>query len=171
MKAAGVTGEKPRNGVDIHHVAPRFMVALQLSGGAEGPSLRSETAIEQIELYLATIGISPSDYPIVVRHDLSLAPVDPADVPPVEVGVPIALPLPVDPPLKLVLLPGGLAARIVHTGSRTQTEPVYGAIVEWADVNERELVGSPWEVRVEPPSGANRSVVGRIEVYWLVRQN
>jgi effector-binding domain-containing protein len=171
MKAAGATGGRSFGGVDVHHVAPRFMVSLEVGGGVAGPFLRTETAIEQIELYLATIGISAGDYPVVVRHDLSREPIEAENTPPVEAGVPIALPLPVDPPLKLTLLPGGVAARTVHGGPPTETDRTYDAIVVWADVNERELVGSPWEVHIELPPAASPTDTGRIEVYWLVRQN
>ncbi len=61
-------------------------------------------------------------------------------------GVGVTEPFKSVAPLRMIELPGGLAAMTTHRGSYARLGDAYAAVIEWCRANGRPLAGPRWEV-------------------------
>lgn len=88
-----------------------------------------------------------------------------------EVGIPIVsgTELNLEGRVKLNVIPGGPAAKVVHTGPYDNLNESHFAIDEWMSANERQMRGSPWEVYISSPMNESDSSKWITEIYYPVQ--
>ncbi len=84
----------------------------------------------------------------------------------IEVGMPLAVPLPGQGDIEAIVLPEGPAAVAVHAGAYESLHETYAALESWIADQGRQTAGAPWEVYVTDPAEHPDVSNWRTEVYW-----
>ncbi len=87
----------------------------------------------------------------------------------IEVGMPLASPVPGKDDIEAYTLPAGLTAVAVHGGAYEQMPATYAALEQWLGAQGRTPNGAPWEVYVSDPAEHPDSADWRTEIRWPVR--
>jgi AraC family transcriptional regulator len=83
-----------------------------------------------------------------------------------EVGCPLAAPVPGDGEIEAGFLQSGAAAVAVHAGPYDQLRETYAAVERWMEDRGERPGGPPWEVYVTDPGDYPDPKDWRTEVYW-----
>ena len=71
--------------------------------------------------------------------------------------------------VKLKVIPGGPAAKVVHVGPYGNLDGAHFAIDEWIRENNREMRGAPWEVYISGPDNQQDSTKWETEIYYPIK--
>ncbi len=107
------------------------------------------TALGEVYHHLEALGVRATDAPFVMYHGMPGPENGPFEI---EICAP--LPRPVDPPpeWRLVELPAGLFASVVHEGSYATLGETYESLGAWIPAHEYVVAGPPREVWLSGPS-------------------
>lgn len=100
----------------------------------------------KIGAYLAECGRHPSDAPYVAYYNLDMQNLD------VEMGFPVASPLPEKGELRSHVLPAGKAVLCMYRGPYSEMAPVYEEMTAWIKKNGYEPMGISYEYYYNDPS-------------------
>lgn len=100
----------------------------------------------KIGAYFAELGRHPADAPYVAYYNLDMQNLD------VEMGFPVATPLPEKGELRSGVLPAGRAALCMYRGPYSEMVPVYEEMAAWIKENGFEPTGTSYEYYYNDPS-------------------
>ena len=104
-----------------------------------------EAGYTEIVQYLGELGEPPSGPPFAIYYNMDMNDLD------IELGFPVARPLPGRAEIKASGIPGGRVATCLYTGPYDQMEPVYTALMEWIKANGYEATGIAYEYYLNDP--------------------
>lgn len=87
----------------------------------------------------------------------------------IEVGMPLAAPVPGSGEIEAFTLPAGLVAMAVHGGAYDRIPETFAALERWIASQGRAPAGAPWELYVTDPAQHPDPEDWRTEIYWPVR--
>lgn len=135
------------------------MTQIQMIEQSEQPtvSIRTRTGLSdlprligesygKIGAYLAELGRHPSDAPFVAYYNLDMQNLD------VEIGFPVADPLPEKGELRSGAIPAGKAVLCMYRGPYSGMVPVYEEMTAWIKQNGYEPSGISYEYYYNDPS-------------------
>lgn len=99
----------------------------------------------KIAAYLTQLGEYPSSMPFVAYHNMDMADLS------IELGFPIAAPLPDSDDIRFTLFPGGLRVFCMYQGAYSDLEPVYVELTEWIAAKGFTPVGPSYEYYYNGP--------------------
>ncbi|MCU0724076.1 MAG: GyrI-like domain-containing protein [Planctomycetes bacterium] len=119
--------------------------------------VRTKTAVQElpaalgktyaaIGVYLAELGERPAGPPFVAYHNRDMACLD------VEIGFPVARPLPSRGEILPGSIPAGRVASCIYTGPYAGMAPAYEALAEWMEENGYEACGIAYEIYWSDPA-------------------
>lgn len=111
---------------------------------ADMPKLIGESYCK-IAAYLDEIGEQPAGMPYAAYHNLDMQDMD------VEMGFPVAKPLPGKDEIKPGEIPAGKYVTCLYKGPYSQMEQAYNEIFKWLQENNRELKGVYYEYYYNAP--------------------
>lgn len=120
-------------------------------------SIRTRTAVEnlpqvfgagygRIVQYLGQLGEQPIGPPFAAYYNMDMADLD------VELGFPVARPLPGQGEIEAGEIPAGRVATCLYTGPYSDIEPAYNALMAWLAENGYEGTGVSYELYLNDPS-------------------
>jgi effector-binding domain-containing protein len=95
--------------------------------------------------YLGQLGEQPSGAPYAAYFNFDVNNFE------VEIGFPVAKPLPEKDEIKATELPGGKLARCLYTGPYNKIEPAYNTLTEWVKESGYEATGVAYEFYLNDP--------------------
>ena len=119
-------------------------------------SIRTRTTVDQLPIligqgygrmaaYLASLGEHPSSVPFVAYHNMDMSDLD------VELGFPIASPLPGNGDIICSSVPGGLRVFCMYLGPYSQIGPLYNELAAWITSNGLTQTGAACEYYFNVP--------------------
>jgi AraC family transcriptional regulator len=87
----------------------------------------------------------------------------------IEVGMPLAAPVPGSGDIEAFTLPAGPTAVAVHGGPYDKLPETFVAFEKWIAAQGHSCGGAPWEVYVTDPADHPDAADWRTEIYWPVR--
>lgn len=103
-------------------------------------------AFGAVAQYLGQLGEHPAGPPYAAYHNMDMQNLD------VEMGFPVARPLPGQGAIQPALIPGGQSVAGLHVGPYDQMHHVYEALTAWLKANGREATGVVYEVYLTDPN-------------------
>lgn len=151
QRTIAVRVQQPMAALDLRSLFDRYMPAISAS--------------------LAANGLTPQGPSFARYHAYG------PDIVDVEMGLPVAAPLPGIRPLQAVgsgqigtsELPGGSAAMLIHSGSYRTLAKAYDVLHDWIGTQGRHEAPGPWEVYVVAPGAVLKTSDLRTHVYWPVK--
>jgi len=140
-------------------VSERLSVAPAALGTAIGGAIGATRAL------LARHGAQPTGMPITMYH--AIAPED--DLLPIEVGWPVAMPLPVEGRIGIGTLGGVTVARTVYRGPYDTIAEAFAAVAGWIQQHGHETAGAPWETYLTSPNEETDSAATLTDICWPIR--
>ena len=110
--------------------------------------------------YLQKIGSYPIGPPLSLYHNHDENAMD------VEVGIPIAVPIPEEGRIISGKTPEGKTAYTLHIGPYETLPTAYSTIMTWMKENGKELSGPAWEIYLTGPQEESDTSKWRTEIYW-----
>lgn len=104
-----------------------------------------DRAYGAIMQYLGELGEQPAGPPYVGYFNMDMQDLD------VELGFPVARPLPGKGEVQPSEMPTGKAASCVHTGPYGEIEPAYAALSQWMQQNGHQPSGAAYEIYLNDP--------------------
>ncbi len=111
---------------------------------ADLPRLFGE-AYEALMRYLGELGEQPAGMPFAAYHNMDMQNLD------VEIGFPVARPLPGKDTIQPGELPAGRWASVLHIGPYDQCGPAYDALTRWINEHGYTPVGVAYEAYCSEP--------------------
>ncbi len=119
-------------------------------------SIRTRTSVKELpqELgkaygaigqYLGQLGEGPAGAAYAAYFDFNMDDFE------VEIGFPVAKPLPEKDQIKNTEIPGGKLAQAIYTGPYNKIEPAYTALTEYVKENDHEATGVAYEFYLNDP--------------------
>jgi effector-binding domain-containing protein len=119
-------------------------------------SIRTRTAVQDlpqvfgegygaIAQYLGELGEQPIGPPFAAYYNMDMDNLD------VELGFPVARPLPGKDEIKAGEIPGGRVATCMYVGPYSEMEPVYTALFKWMEDNGYQGTGVSYELYLNDP--------------------
>lgn len=108
--------------------------------------------------YLAELGETLSDLPFVAYHNMDMQDLD------VEIGFPVANPLPEKGEIKQGIIPAGLRIFCVYRGPYGEVGPVYGEMQQWIEEKGYRPVGTAYEYYYNGPDFPGSELLTRIVI-------
>ncbi|HEY5537116.1 MAG TPA: GyrI-like domain-containing protein [Acetobacterium sp.] len=113
-------------------------------------SIRTKTSVDQLpqligesygkmSIYLNELNETLSDVPFVAYHNMDMQNLD------VEIGFPVANPLPGKGDIKAGPIPAGLIVFSMNRGPYSKMEPLYREMAKWIEKNGFEAIGTAYE--------------------------
>lgn len=113
-------------------------------------SIRTKTSVDQLpqligesygkmSIYLNELNETLSDVPFVAYHNMDMQNLD------VEIGFPVANPLPGKGDIKAGSIPAGLIVFSMNRGPYSKMEPLYREMAKWIEKNGFEAIGTAYE--------------------------
>ncbi|MGW8226185.1 MAG: GyrI-like domain-containing protein [Anaerolineales bacterium] len=96
-------------------------------------------AYDAIEQYLSQLGEEPAGAPYAAYFDFNMDDFE------VEIGFPVARPLPEKGEIKNTEIPGGKLAQCLYTGPYKKIKPAYDALTEFVEEKGYEATGVAYE--------------------------
>ena len=152
---------------EIRELTPTPAAAVRLKARTSDLAGLFDEHLPNIAHRLADMGVQPAGPPYARYHEFGPENVD------VEIGIPVASPVPNVPPLADATpgemasaeLPGGQVAITVHRGSYDGLAAIYEQLHDWIHGQGHEEGPAPWESYVDDPSEVDASDL-RTEVCW-----
>ena len=119
-------------------------------------SIRTRTSVDKLPMvigesfaklagYLGSLGEHLSGVPFVAYHNMDMADLD------VEIGFPVAAPLPGREDIQYAPVPAGKRAFCMYQGAYSEMAPVYGDLAAWITANGYSPVGTAYEYYYNGP--------------------
>lgn len=140
-------------------VSERLSVAPAALGTAIGGAIGATRAL------LARHGARPIGMPITIYH--AIAPED--DLLPIEVGWPVAVPLPAEGGIGRGTLGGVTVARTVYRGPYDTIAEAFAAVAGWIQQHGYETAGAPWETYLTSPDEGTAPAATLTDICWPIR--
>ncbi len=102
-------------------------------------------AFGKLAAYLGALGVHPSGIPFVAFHNMDMADLD------VEMGFPVAEPLPGREDIQYAPVPAGRRAFCMYQGAYSEMAPVYDEMAAWITANGYTPVGTAYEYYYNGP--------------------
>jgi effector-binding domain-containing protein len=99
-----------------------------------------------IAQYLGQMGEQPAGAPYVAYYNMDMQDLD------IEIGFPVARPLPGQGNIQPSQIPGGQAAACLHVGPYDQVGKAYEALTQWLQANGRAATGVAYEIYLNDPT-------------------
>ena len=99
----------------------------------------------KIAAYLNALGEHPAGVPYVAYHNMDMADLD------VEIGFPVAAPLPGREDIGYAPVPAGRRAFCMYQGAYSEMAPVYDELAAWITANGYTPVGTAYEYYYNGP--------------------
>lgn len=103
-------------------------------------------AYGEIWQYLGELHEMPAGAPYVAYYNMDMQDLD------LEIGVPVARPLPGKPGVQAGLIPAGKAAACLHTGPYPEISAAYEALGAWMEQNGHQPTGVAYEFYLNDPA-------------------
>jgi effector-binding domain-containing protein len=110
----------------------------------------------KIAAYLGSLGAHPSGVPFVAYHNMDMTDLD------VELGFPVAEPLPDSDDIKSVPIPAGLRAFCMYLGPYGAMAPAYDDMAAWIAANGLTPVGTAYEHYYNGPGTPEEQLLTQI---------
>jgi effector-binding domain-containing protein len=95
--------------------------------------------------YLGSLGEHPAGVPFVAYYNMDMADLD------VEIGFPVAAPLPGREDIRYAPVPAGKRAFCMYQGAYSEMAPVYDEMAAWITANGYTPVGTAYECYYNGP--------------------
>jgi effector-binding domain-containing protein len=95
--------------------------------------------------YLGELGVTPAGAPFVAYFNMDMQDLD------MEVGFPVAQPLPGGGEVQSSEIPGGKVATCLHTGPYPEISQAYQALSTWVNENGYKMTGVSYEFYLNDP--------------------
>lgn len=110
----------------------------------------------KLSVYLEELGETLSDVPFVAYHNMDMQDLD------VEIGFPVADPLPGKGEIQSGSIPAGLRIFCMYRGAYTQMEPVYQEMQKWMSDHGYEPEGAAYEHYYNDPEFPESDLLTKI---------
>ena len=117
--------------------------------------------------YIGMSGATVAGPPMAIYHDEEFKE-DDIDA---EVCVPVSKVLPGEADIRGWVLPGGMVASTVHTGSYSDIGPTYETLMQWIRENDFMPIGPPREIYLSDPNTGTDPSQNRTEVVFPVEKS
>lgn len=152
---------------EIRKLTPQPAAAVRLQAPTSELAGLFDEHLPNIAHRLGDMGVQPAGPPYARYHEYGPERVD------VEIGIPVASPVPNVPALADAVpgemgaaeLPGGDVAITVHRGSYDGLSATYDGLHDWIHGQGRDEGPAPWESYVDDPSEVDTADL-RTEVCW-----
>lgn len=148
--------------IEIAAPDPRPIVGARTIGPQPDLSRVVPRTLDAVLAHLRAHGAAPSGPPFVIYHD---GGGDEAFA--MEIGWTVDEPPPDAGDFRAGTLGGTPAARTIHPGPYDRLSAAYAALAGWVQAHGHETAGSPYEIYVSYPEGADPDDY-RTEVYWPI---
>ena len=102
-------------------------------------------AYKSIYEHLASIGELPFGAPYVAYYNMDMEDLD------IEIGCPVARPLPARDTIKQGEIPGGRYGATTFTGPYHELSGAYEALTQWVQANKFDTTGTVYEIYLNDP--------------------
>lgn len=135
----------------------KFQIELSEQKAQPVLSIRTRTAVEnlpqaigqaygEIMRYMGELGEQPADIPYTAYYNLDMQDLD------VEMGFPVAKPLPARGEIKSGEIPRGKYVSCMYKGAYSQMEEPYNEMFKWIEENDYEQKGVYYEFYYNSPN-------------------
>ncbi|MDD2554114.1 MAG: GyrI-like domain-containing protein [Desulfotomaculaceae bacterium] len=137
--------------IELNEQAAQPVLFIRTRTALEGLPLLIGESYRKIAEYLAELGQQPANAPYTAYYNLDMQDLD------VEMGFPVAGPLPGKDEVKAGEIPAGRYVSCMFKGPYSQMEPVYNEMNKWMQENKLEPAGAAYEYYYNGPQDVPES--------------
>ena len=137
--------------IELNEQAAQPALFIRARTALEGLPLLIGESYRKIAEYLAELGQQPANAPYTAYYNLDMQDLD------VEMGFPVAGPLPGKDEVKAGEIPAGRYVSCMFKGPYSQMEPVYNEMNKWMQENKLEPAGAAYEYYYNGPQDVPES--------------
>ncbi len=163
LTMAGVQGSHTST-IELRFVPVQTLVSERLSVAPAALGTAIGGAIGATRALLARHGAQPTGMPVTIYHAIALED----DLLPIEVGWPVAAPLPAEGRIGMGTLGGVTVARTVHQGPYDTIAEAFAAVAGWIQQHGHETAGAPWETYLTSPDEGTAPATTLTEICWPI---
>lgn len=142
--------------IALLHLAEQPTLVIRARTPLEGLPPLIGQSYGKIAQYLQEQGEAPADMPFVGYHNLDMADLD------VEIGFPLALPLPGRGEIQAGLHPAGYGVIGLYQGPYAQMEPLYRDMAAWIEANGLIPAGPAYEYYFNGPGAPESALLTKV---------
>jgi effector-binding domain-containing protein len=126
-------------------LAPQPTVSIRTHAAVQDLPQVLGTSYGALAAYLDEVGEAPMGAPFVAYYTMDMANLD------IEIGIPVARPLPGHDTIQASQIPGGPVARCLYEGPYTEIGGAYEALTKWVADQGYETTGVAYEHYLNDP--------------------
>jgi effector-binding domain-containing protein len=131
---------------EVKDLSPQPTLSIRTRSSAEAFPEQLGEAFCAIAEYLSELGQEPAGPPFAAYYNMDMQDLD------VEIGFPVAAPLPSKANIQASQVPGGRVASCIYVGPYSEMESAYETLAAWTAENGHEPTGVAYEMYLNDPS-------------------